>query len=167
ATANHPIWVDDEGWTEADDLALGDLLMGAAGEYRVVQDLDDRGWLPGQVVYNLSVANVHTFVIGAIGDGSLVHNCSAPGFRSQQANMRALINNDKVSRTIRGELANLAKQKKRLRVDGMQMAHRRTHEAAKGCGYQCSVLQARGNHMRQHRIDDWGRAYKNKPFMRR
>ncbi|TWH72141.1 intein/RHS repeat-associated protein [Modestobacter roseus] len=167
ATANHPIWVDDEGWTEADDLALGDLLMGAAGEYRVVQDLDDRGWLPGQVVYNLSVANVHTFVIGAIGDGSLVHNCSAPGFRSQQANMRALINNDKVSRTIRGELANLAKQKKRLRVDGMQMAHRRTHEAAKGCGYQCSVLQTRGNHMRQHRIDDWGRAYKNKPFMRR
>ncbi|MQA36151.1 hypothetical protein GCU49_21715 [Modestobacter roseus] len=75
ATANHPIWVDDEGWTEADDLALGDLLMGAAGEYRVVQDLDDQGWLTGQTVYNLSVANVHTFVVGDAGDGTVVHNC--------------------------------------------------------------------------------------------
>ncbi|MGY1843129.1 polymorphic toxin-type HINT domain-containing protein [Modestobacter sp. SYSU DS0875] len=162
ATANHPIWVEGEGWTEADDLALGDLLMGAAGDYRVVQDLDDRGWLLGQTVYNLSVANVHTFVVGDEGAGSLVHNCSAVGPSSQQANLRALIKNDTISKTIRGELANLARQGKRLRVDGMQMAHRRTHEAARGCGYQCSVLQTRQNHMRQHKYDNWGKKNRRK-----
>ncbi|WP_369131459.1 Hint domain-containing protein [Modestobacter roseus] len=76
ATANHPIWVDGGGWTDADALALGDLLVGATGKYRVVQDLDDQGWLPGQTVYNLSVANVHTFIVGDTGDGTAVHNSS-------------------------------------------------------------------------------------------
>jgi hypothetical protein len=79
ATANHPIWVEDEGWTEAEELALGDLLMGASGEFRVVQDIDDEGWLPGQTVYNLSVANVHSFIVGDSGGGTLVHNCSRAG----------------------------------------------------------------------------------------
>jgi RHS repeat-associated protein len=77
ATANHPIWVREQGWTEADDLAVGDLLEGATGELRVVQDVDDEGWLHDQTVYNLSVANVHTFVVGDTGDGTLVHNSSA------------------------------------------------------------------------------------------
>ncbi|GAB3364202.1 polymorphic toxin-type HINT domain-containing protein [Modestobacter lapidis] len=78
ATANHPIWVEDEGWTDADDLAIGDLLIGATGEFRIVQDIDDEGRLPGQTAYNLSVANIHTFVVGDTGDGTLVHNCSKP-----------------------------------------------------------------------------------------
>jgi hypothetical protein len=78
ATANHPIWVQDQGWTDADDLAIGDLLQGAAGELRVVQDLDDEGWVHGQTVYNLSVANVHTFIVGDTGGGTLVHNSSCP-----------------------------------------------------------------------------------------
>ncbi|TYP90610.1 DNRLRE domain-containing protein [Blastococcus xanthinilyticus] len=77
ATAGHPIWVQGEGWTDADDLAVGDLLHGATGELRVVQHLDDHGWLADQTVYNLSVANTHTFVIGDLGDGTVVHNCSS------------------------------------------------------------------------------------------
>jgi hypothetical protein len=75
ATANHPIWVEDQGWTAADDLALGDLLEGASSEIRIVQDLRDLGWLRNQTVYNLSVANVHTYIVGKNGNGTLVHNC--------------------------------------------------------------------------------------------
>lgn len=83
ATANHPIWVEEQGWTYADDLAVGDLLQGATGELRIVQNLDDHGWLQDQTVYNLSVANVHTFVVGELGDGALVHNCSAGNILSR------------------------------------------------------------------------------------
>jgi len=77
ATANHPIWVEDQGWTDADNLAVGDLLQGATGELRTVQDVDDEGWLQDQTVYNLSVANTHTYVVGDNGDGTLVHNCGS------------------------------------------------------------------------------------------
>ncbi|RBY91769.1 hypothetical protein DQ244_10810 [Blastococcus sp. TBT05-19] len=76
ATANHPIWVEEQGWTEADDLAVGDLLQGATGELRIVQDVEDHGWMHDQTVYNLSVASVHTYVVGAVGGRTLVHNCS-------------------------------------------------------------------------------------------
>ena len=76
ATVNHPIWVEEQGWTHADDLAVGDLLQGATGELRIVQDIDDEGWKTNQTVYNLRVANTHTYVVGDTGDGTLVHNCS-------------------------------------------------------------------------------------------
>jgi RHS repeat-associated protein len=76
ATANHPIWVQGRGWTNADDLAVGDRLQGATGKLRVVQEVEDQGWLRDQTVYNLSVANTHTYVVGDNGDGTIVHNCS-------------------------------------------------------------------------------------------
>ncbi|TQN42635.1 RHS repeat-associated protein [Blastococcus colisei] len=74
ATAKHPIWVEEQGWTDADELAVGDLLQGATGELRIVQDVDDHGWLQDQTVYNLSIANVHTFIVGETGHGITVHN---------------------------------------------------------------------------------------------
>ena len=76
ATANHPIWVQYQGWTDAVNLAVGDLLESATGELRIVADVDDEGWLIDQTVYNLSVANVHTFIVGRAGPGTLVHNSS-------------------------------------------------------------------------------------------
>ena len=75
-TANHPIWVSGKGWTDAEDLSIGDLLTGATGKLRTVQALTDEGWRSGQTVYNLSVANAHTFIVGDAGDGTLVHNAS-------------------------------------------------------------------------------------------
>ncbi|SDE72436.1 intein C-terminal splicing region/RHS repeat-associated core domain-containing protein [Blastococcus fimeti] len=77
ATAGHPVWVEQQGWTHADDLAVGDLLQGATGELRVVQRTGDRGWVKSQTVYNLTVANVHTFIVGDSGAGTLVHNCAS------------------------------------------------------------------------------------------
>jgi hypothetical protein len=78
ATANHPIWVKDQGWTNADGLAVGDLLEGAAGAVRIVQDVDDEGWFHDQAVYNLSIANTHTYIVGGVGGGTTVHNASSP-----------------------------------------------------------------------------------------
>jgi hypothetical protein len=76
ATANHPIWVDGKGWTDAENLHIGDLTVAATGDRRAVQNVVDYGWVSGQTVFNLSVANVHTFIVGAAGQGVLVHNCS-------------------------------------------------------------------------------------------
>jgi hypothetical protein len=76
STANHPIWVERAGWTDAEDLRVGDVTVGAGGQPRAVLKVRDYGWLKGQTVHNLSVANVHTFVVGE-GDGVLVHNASS------------------------------------------------------------------------------------------
>jgi hypothetical protein len=77
ATANHPIWVEGSGWVDAESIEPGDLTVTAAGDRRIVTRVVDHGWVSGQTVYNLSVANVHTFVVGAADAGTLVHNSSA------------------------------------------------------------------------------------------
>jgi hypothetical protein len=82
ATVNHPIWIQDRGWTQAGNLHVGDLTIGATGEIRIVQGLDDEGWVHKQTVYNLAVANSHTYIVGDTGDGTLVHNCSTGADRS-------------------------------------------------------------------------------------
>jgi hypothetical protein len=81
ATANHPIWMIGAGWTDAANLRAGDLTLGVNSERRVVSSVLDYGWQPGQTVFNLSVANTHTYIVGNIGGGALVHNssCSAGG----------------------------------------------------------------------------------------
>ncbi|TFV63134.1 DNRLRE domain-containing protein [Geodermatophilus sp. DF01-2] len=76
ATANHPIWVEGSGWTDAVELQTGDLTTGASGQRRIVSSIVDYGWTAGQTVYNLSVANVHTFIVGERYSGTLVHNRS-------------------------------------------------------------------------------------------
>ncbi|WP_176832364.1 RICIN domain-containing protein [Geodermatophilus sp. DSM 45219] len=76
ATAGHPIWVEGEGWTDAEDLEVGDRTVGATGELRIVVALVDHGWRADQTVFNLSIANVHTYVVGDVGDGTVVHNKS-------------------------------------------------------------------------------------------
>ncbi|TYP90609.1 RHS repeat-associated core domain-containing protein [Blastococcus xanthinilyticus] len=77
ATANHPIWVEGLGWTNTEDLRVGDLIPGAGQDGRVISQVIDYGWIPDQTVLNLSVANVHTFIAGDANEGVLVHNSSA------------------------------------------------------------------------------------------
>jgi hypothetical protein len=76
ATANHPIWVEGSDWTDADELEVGDVTVGVNGERRAITGVIDYGWLAEHTVYNLSVANVHTFMVGSIGAATLVHNSS-------------------------------------------------------------------------------------------
>jgi hypothetical protein len=76
ATANHPIWVEGQSWTHAEKLEVGERTVDADGEPRVVTNVIDHGWAPRQTVFNPSVANIHTFVVGGKGAGSVAHNAS-------------------------------------------------------------------------------------------
>ena len=77
ATSNHLFWVDSvsglsgAGWLEAGQLRAGDRLRTAGGLAEVVRAVR---WNVGEaVVYTLTVANDHTFFVGAAR--VLVHNC--------------------------------------------------------------------------------------------
>lgn len=76
ATANHPIWVEGSGWADAEKLEIGDVTVDAEGGRRFVSSLVDLGRVHNQSVYNLTVANAHTFVVGEADAGTLVNNAS-------------------------------------------------------------------------------------------
>lgn len=78
ATDHHPFWVKTHGvngrWTDAIDLAAGDVLLTSAGATETVagvsineQDL---------TAYNLTVDELHTYYVS--GDDVLVHNATCP-----------------------------------------------------------------------------------------
>jgi hypothetical protein len=62
-TAEQPFWVPGKGWTAAHRLTAGDPLLGHDGMWRELQGVDrDQGAAP---VYNLRVAEYHTYFVGA------------------------------------------------------------------------------------------------------
>lgn len=70
ATAEHPFWTSEGGWTHAIDLEVGEHLVSAEGnELRI-----DRIVLRNErtAVYNLEVETDHNYFVGS--DGILVHN---------------------------------------------------------------------------------------------
>jgi hypothetical protein len=73
-TPEHPFYVLLRGWVEADDLQRGDYVRQADGAYGVVSDIAFVART--QPMYNLTVAQAHTFFVG---DGRwLVHNAVVP-----------------------------------------------------------------------------------------
>ncbi|MEU0550478.1 LamG-like jellyroll fold domain-containing protein [Micromonospora sp. NPDC005979] len=78
ATAEHPIWVDGKGWTNAAEVGAGDVIVGSRGEKATVRRVQERGWLPGQTVHNLNVGDTHTYVVAVDDLDILVHNASCP-----------------------------------------------------------------------------------------
>ncbi|MEU4563770.1 LamG-like jellyroll fold domain-containing protein [Actinoplanes sp. NPDC023936] len=76
ATGEHPVWLEGRGWIDAEDVRAGDLVRTAEGVTHPVRAVRDRGWLAGQLVFNLNVGDVHTFVVSAGGIDVLVHNAS-------------------------------------------------------------------------------------------
>jgi hypothetical protein len=61
-TAEHPFWVvNREQGIEADDLAIGDVLIGHAGQTSVLEGKKDGDWA---TVYNLRVGECHTCFVG-------------------------------------------------------------------------------------------------------
>src|SRR5216683_4473047 len=79
-TAQHPFFVQGRGWLEAGDLKIGDLLLSHDGQWLPVEDLFDTGQY--ETVYNLAIADYHTYFVGSYTWGFSVwaHNdgpCSA------------------------------------------------------------------------------------------
>ncbi|MDY3562332.1 HINT domain-containing protein [Gemmata sp. JC673] len=66
-TPEHPLWVDGKGWTAAGSLAAGDRIATLSGEWVPITEVyDTQEWEP---VYNLRVADHHTYFVGDDGWG--------------------------------------------------------------------------------------------------
>jgi hypothetical protein len=73
-TAEHPFYIRDRGWVACDRLATGDTLLTEDGRWVPVEDILDTGeW---ETVYNLRVADFHTYFVGCAEWGFAVwaHN---------------------------------------------------------------------------------------------
>jgi len=72
ATSNHPFWeLADQNWTEAGTLGLDDTLLNIQNKPTTIAEL--RSYKQNTIVYNLTVANDHTYYVGL--GGVLGHNC--------------------------------------------------------------------------------------------
>ncbi|WP_326682740.1 polymorphic toxin-type HINT domain-containing protein, partial [Streptomyces sp. NBC_01237] len=75
ATAGHPFWVAElRQWVDAEDLRAGQHLRTSAGKLERVADV--KNWAQVAKVYNLTVADLHTYYVLAGSTPVLVHNSS-------------------------------------------------------------------------------------------
>ena len=61
-TPEQPFYVDGKGWTAAQELEVGDLLISTDGKLTAVEEL--RFTSDKQPVYNMSITNDHTYFVG-------------------------------------------------------------------------------------------------------
>jgi hypothetical protein len=81
-TEAHPFWVQGKGWLPARELIAGDRLLGHDGQSAVVEKVvDPDQWV---TVYNLRVADFHTYFVGCDEWGFSVwaHNTSTDLFKA-------------------------------------------------------------------------------------
>ena len=74
-TAEHPFWIKDAGWKKASLLTVGDLLLDLNNEILKVLEADPQGIL--ETVYNIEVAELHTYHAGSLGVWVHNGNCSS------------------------------------------------------------------------------------------
>ena len=75
ATDDHLFWLaDDRSWVEAEDLQAGDQLLDADGTTETVTNVDVYTPAGGELVWELSVADVHTFTVHTGTADVVVHN---------------------------------------------------------------------------------------------
>jgi hypothetical protein len=87
-TQHHPFWNETtRQWTDAVDLRRGDRLRTANGSIRTVRAV--RAFTGSQDMFNLTVADTHTYFVTAGGGSVLVHN-AGPGCGSLWMNPKAL-----------------------------------------------------------------------------
>jgi Pretoxin HINT domain len=77
-------WVVGRGWVPAQQIEVGDSLLGAVGERTVVESIE--GSTESTVVYNLAIEEYHTYLVGATlwGFSVWVHNSNYPDAPSSQ-----------------------------------------------------------------------------------
>ncbi len=83
ATDKHPFWIPSLGkWVTATDLEAGQWLRTSAGTH--VQIKAVQRWTQTARVYNLTVADIHTYYVLAGATPVLVHNCNTSGVYKSQ-----------------------------------------------------------------------------------
>ncbi|MEV7776132.1 polymorphic toxin-type HINT domain-containing protein [Kitasatospora sp. NPDC086791] len=73
-TDEHPLWVEGRGWTPAAQVEPGDLLVSPEGVRTTVTVRVDYGPRTDELVYNLTVGDLHTFTVLSGDDEVLTHN---------------------------------------------------------------------------------------------
>jgi hypothetical protein len=84
-------------WVEAGSLRVGDTLLTRDGGYAVVAGVTSHA--EQRVVYNLTLASVHSYAVG--DEGVLVHN-ACPGRMGKQAKLRSLLTDPNTSSRVKG-----------------------------------------------------------------
>ncbi|MCA8939655.1 MAG: hypothetical protein KDB07_07610, partial [Planctomycetes bacterium] len=161
-------------WVEARHLRVGDWLLLRSGAAIKVRALEAR--VAALPVYNLDVAHWHTYTVSQ--HRVLVHNydpkkgtkkspSDSQGRAGRQQRLREMADDPKLGRAVRGwikqEINATTKgnrKGKKIRVPpGMQLAHPRGREAAKGFSHvkAPSKLQDVDLHKLQHKHDNMGR----------
>jgi hypothetical protein len=83
-TPEHPFFVEGKGWTAAGSLKVGDRIATLSGEWVPISEVfDTEQW---ETVYNLRVADFHTYFVGDEGWGfaAWAHNdCTYKAVKSQ------------------------------------------------------------------------------------
>jgi hypothetical protein len=81
-TAEHPFWVCGKGWVNAGAVQAGDEFLSHDGHWLAVDAIEDLGRI--EWVYNLKVADYHTYFVGALKPGMSVwsHNADKCHVRS-------------------------------------------------------------------------------------
>ena len=72
-TPAHPVYVEGRGWVDAAEVAVGDRLRRQDGGWARVLAVERVVLEAPQMVYNLTVAGIHTYFVLEVG--VLVHNC--------------------------------------------------------------------------------------------
>lgn len=97
-TAEHPFYAEGHGWVACHELRVGERLLTESGAWAVVEDLLDTGeW---ETVYNLRIADFHTYFVGCDEWGFSVwaHNadCGVRTLKSGEVELFELSNPSKV-----------------------------------------------------------------------
>src|SRR5699024_7202990 len=74
-TGNHSMWDQHDGWIQVEALSDGATLRSADASSTSVAGVEDLGEYAAFTVYNLSVAETHTYYVVTGGSSVLVHNC--------------------------------------------------------------------------------------------
>ncbi|WP_253775092.1 Hint domain-containing protein [Goodfellowiella coeruleoviolacea] len=77
ARANHPVWIDGRGWTDAENIGIGDRVLLPGGRTASIRLVRDLGQIAGQLVYNLTVSQIHTYIVVTNDTPFVVHNASS------------------------------------------------------------------------------------------
>jgi len=86
-TAEHPFWVVGTGWVNANALAAGNTLIGKDEQEVAISRVEDTGeWA---TVYNMRVADWHTYFVGAAEWGFSVWAHNATCTPAQQVGQSA------------------------------------------------------------------------------
>jgi Bacterial toxin 8 len=169
ATQGHPFKTVD-GWRDAILLKKGGKLLlkggdaddaanvanGATPAERYTTITDIRTEVKTLPVFNLEVANLHTFFVGE--DGVVVHNGGRSG---KQKKFKDSLDDETVPSHIKGWITQemnsikCGRQKNIRNPPGYEMAHKRGKRAKDGFGYEHSDFQNPDLHRLEHKYEGY------------